>query len=108
MWTYQEAANQAHCRCLAESSVEASLDAPAFLKLGRLLQTSQSGDWSEAVGPVYLEAARKLMQHLSVDLQHDEAFLTLDVGHTDMQADLIMVRRSDNRFFSLELVWSAD
>ncbi|MDR7272969.1 hypothetical protein J2X20_005654 [Pelomonas saccharophila] len=108
LYTYVEASNQAHSR-YPESAVGSTIRRPSELAdLGRFLQASQGDYVSEAAAPQFLLAAQQLMEHLRADLHFDEMILLLEDGGHDMEATVKMARRSDNRFFELELWWSID
>lgn len=108
LYTYVEASNQAHSRYPAGSGSSTTLSHEGFNELGRFLQASQGGYLSEAAAPAFFESAQQLMEHLRTDLMFDEVSCFLEDGGHDMEAKLKMARRSDNRFFELELWWSID
>lgn len=108
LYTYVEAANQAHSRYRAVAASSSALSQTALRELGRFIQASQGNYQSELVTAPYLAVAQQLVEGLQADLLFDEVSWSLeDSGHS-MNASLEMARRSDNRFFYLELMWSVD
>lgn len=105
LWTYTEGANQAHAHFRETSQTIASgaLDPDA---LGRWLQWAV-GD-RDATKPESVERAKALLATLQRDLSPDEWLWSLEDNGTDMRGVLRMARRTDNRYFSLELLWSED
>ena len=108
LYTYVEADDQAHFRFRAVAAPSKSLPQPALRELGRLIQASQGNYQSESVAAPYLELAQQLVDLLQADLEFDEITWSLVDGGHNMDAIVSMARRSDNRFFSLELMWSVD
>lgn len=111
LYTYMEAANQAHSLFPGgEASVESELNIES---LACFLQVTQQGhpvdniDAASRPEPSFAQSARTLISSLRSDLAFDEASLKLE-GDDAMQATISMARRKDNRFFSLELWWSMD
>jgi hypothetical protein len=105
LWTYIEAANQAHSKFRdARRGIAAG---PLNIEqLGKWLQWSH-GDRSSP-RPESVETANHLMKLLRSDLDFDEVLWTLVEDGSDMRAIIHMARNSDNRQFSLELFWSED
>jgi hypothetical protein len=106
LYTYTEAANQAHFRL--QPSGASSLLPAQVQELGRFIQASQGQHQAEGAGIAYLTLAEQLLEQLRADLEFDEIVLSLEEGGYDMTATLKMARRAENRFFSLELWWSVD
>lgn len=106
LYTYTEAANQAHFLMpQAEASRLSSLEQKAF---ARFLQASQ-GDYIETEpSKVFVIAELDLMTALHADIGFDEVTCETEDGGTDMRFQIFMVRRPDNRYFSLDLWWSID
>lgn len=106
MYTYVEAANQAHSRYRrADGHV---LSDEQLGDLARFLQSSQ-GDYAiTAANQSFVLLAQQLLAHLSSDLSFDQVSWSMDDGGHDMDGTLTMARRADNRFFALELMWSVD
>lgn len=108
LYTYVEAANQAHSRYSNSRADSLNLLLSEFKDLSRFLQASQGDYVSETTAPAFALAAQQLMEHLRDDLRFDEVSCHLEDGGHDMEAKVKMARRSDNRFFELELWWSID
>lgn len=106
LYTYTEAANQAHFRMpLAAASALSSLERKVF---SRFLQASQ-GDYTETEpSRAFVAVESDLMNALRADTGFDEVSCTHEDGGTDMRFQVFMARRSDNRYFSLDLWWSID
>jgi hypothetical protein len=108
LYTYIEAANQAHFRLPIESSRSSVLSPSEVHELGRFLQASQGQYQSEVGSPTYLTLAEELLRLLQNDLKFDEVAWSFEDGGHDMSANIKMTKRAENRFFSLELMWSVD
>jgi hypothetical protein len=108
LYTYVEAANQAHFKLPEDSAAFASLGQQDLDTLGRFLQASQGEYLAEAASEAFTSAAENLLKLLLSDLGFDEVLLVFQDGGHDMGATLKMARRSDNRFFELDLWWSID
>ena len=108
LYTYLEAANQAHFRFPAINAASSGLPSIELNGLGRFLQASQGDYLSPTVEPNFMLTARRLIEHLRNDVEFDEVSCLLEDGGHDMEAKLKMARRSDNRYFELELWWSID
>ncbi|WCD81870.1 hypothetical protein [Pseudomonas sp. TUM22785] len=108
LYTYVEAANQAHSRYPSGSSASSGLSPGELKDLGRFLRLSQGDYHRESMMPQLFEAAEGLINCLQTDLNFDEvSYLVRDEGD-DMTIKLSMARRLDNRYFELELWWSVD
>ncbi|PND40121.1 hypothetical protein C1O66_01670 [Paucibacter aquatile] len=105
-YTYVEAASQAHFRFPHSGSH--SLRDEQLRELGRFLQSSQGDYAAVAPTPSFERLAQKLLAQLKADLNFDEASWSMDDGGHNMDGTLMMARRSDNRYFALELMWSID
>lgn len=105
LWTYTEAANQAHSR-IHDPRVPWGEGAPSIERLGGWLQVPL-GDWGRE-GIRQDELAQKLLAHLHDDLAPDQADLLLEDDGTSSTARIRLARASDNRYFELELWWSLD
>ena len=108
LYTYIEAANQAHFRLPQKSGRPCALSPSEVQELGRFLQSSQGQYQLEAVASTYLTLAEELLRQLQSDLKFDEIAWSLEDGGHDMSADIKMTRRAENHFFALELMWSID
>ena len=108
LYTYVEAANQAHSRYSSSTKTSAALSPQFIHELGRFIQASQGNYQAESAEPAYLSEAQKLFDLLKSDLQFDDISWSLEDGGHDMTALINMARHADNRFFSLELMWSID
>jgi hypothetical protein len=110
LYTYIEAANQAHCRYNGGSNEKTLLQLQEgdLKELGRFLQISQGAYGQEKVDPPYIQQAQLLLDNLKRDLSFDETYATFDDNGTDIEAVVHMARRRDNRYFCLELWWSVD
>lgn len=106
MYTYVEAASQAHFRCPHSGSP--SLRDEQLQELARFLQSSQGNYAAVAPAPSFERLAQQLLAQLKADLDFDEASWSMDDGGHNMDGTLMMARRSDNRYFALELMWSID
>ncbi len=106
LFTYIEAANQAHFRYPVD--LGAALSAEGLEELARFLQASQGDYIAKPSAPVFISLAQELLAHLDTDLNFDEVSWSMDDGGHDMSGALKMARRTDNRFFELELMWSVD
>jgi hypothetical protein len=108
IYTYTEAANQAHCLFPIASARVLSLSPLELEELGRFIEASQGHYQPLAVTPQFLILAEQLFGQLQTDLVFDEVAWSFDVSEYGMDARLKMARRTDNRFFSLGLMWSVD
>lgn len=109
LWTFTEAANQAHFlfRDLRREPPAGSVN---LEQLGRWFQGAQGG-WVDSQSPVKAESisdAADLISALKEDLRVDEFLWSLDDAGTDMAANIYMARKSDNRYFALKMWWSID
>jgi hypothetical protein len=107
LYTYTEAANQAHFRLPAVSYTNA-MQPSQIRELGRFLQASQGQYQADIVSSSYMALAEQLVEQLRADLKFDEIAWSLEEGGYDMTGTLKMARRVENLFFSLELWWSID
>lgn len=101
LWTYVEAANQAHVRFRNTESKP----------LAEVLEQSELGSWFQAALPTRNDTANvaaELLSLLRSDLCVDEFSFSYEEGNHDMSLDIAMARASDNRYFALELWWSVD
>lgn len=106
LYTYVEAANQAHYRYRSADGHVLSVE--QLGDLARFLQSSQ-GDYAiTEANPTFILLAQQLLARLSSDLTFDQVSWSMDDGGHDMDGILKMARRADNRFFALELTWSVD
>ncbi|BBB62645.1 hypothetical protein UNDKW_4372 [Undibacterium sp. KW1] len=108
LYTYTEASRQAHSRMLKPG--DAVLNTLEVKEFARFLQQSQSEQHygiKEANEESVLLASTFITM-LQADLEYDEIVMTTDDKGWDMEVTFSMVRRSDNRYFSLELWWSVD
>lgn len=105
IWTYTEAANQAHSKfCDPRHNIVAG---PLSVEqLGKWIQWSHGDRASLRLKSI--KAANDLMKLLRVDLGFDEVLWALVDNDSDMLAIIHMNRNSDNRYFSLEMFWSED
>ena len=105
LWTYVEAANQAHFkfrdRHRTPAAVELNMD-----QFARWLQWAQ-GDRGPTTS-ASMDLANKLIASLHSDLGPDELLWSFEDAGSDMSANIYMARAFDNRFFALELLWSED
>ena len=109
LWTFIEAANQAHLR-FRDSRREPPASEMDLEQLGRWLKGAQ-GSWADVRGPGKtncISDAIELVRALEKDLQVDEFLWSFDDAGTDMTANIYMAHNSDNRYFALEMWWSID
>ncbi|GAA6140651.1 hypothetical protein [Hydrogenophaga sp. 5NK40-0174] len=106
LYTYVEAASQAHFRFPRDGS--RSLCDNQLRELGRFLQSSQGSYAALAPAPSFERLAHQLLAQLKADLNFEEASWLMDDGGHNMDGTLKMARRSDNRYFALELMCSID
>ena len=110
LYTYVEAANAAHFRFPEDRSAERSTSlSPADLnEFSRFLQAVH-GDYLAVVPDIsFVDLSGELLALLQRDLEFDDLSLSIDDCGHDGTAIVSMARRSDNRYFSLELFWSID
>lgn len=105
LWTYTEAANQAHSK-IHDPHVPWDEAPPTLETLGSWLQVPL-GDWGRK-GASRDDAAHKLLAHLRDDLSPDQMNFLLEDSGTSAAARIRMARTADNRYFELELWWSLD
>lgn len=106
LYTYIEAANQAHVRY---STIDGKvLPEVGLRELACFLQSSQGDYVAEAATPSFVSLAQQLLARLNADLNFEEISWSMEDGGHDMSGRLKMARRTDNRFFGLELMWSVD
>ena len=105
VWTYVEAANQAHSKF-----VNPHRKPEAFA-----LDFNQLGSWFQAAlgrhAPMTEGSsgmAKELIGLLQADLGIDSFLLGFENDSYDMTSNIYMMRASDNRYFALELWWSID
>lgn len=107
MWTYVEAANQAHARLNDLRKIPVA----GVLKINELETWFQValGDWdrNQSNSPAVCAAA-ELLGLLQSDLGTNEFRWTFEDGGDEMTANICIGRASDNRYFALELWWSHD
>jgi hypothetical protein len=108
LYTYIEAANQAHSRYKASDKKTDVFSPEDLQELACFIQSSQGNYQLENAEPSYLSTAQQLLELLQVDLKFNETTWFLERGGYDMRALITMVRHIDNRFFSLEFMWSVD
>ncbi len=105
LWTYIEAANQAHSKL--ESVRRLSGVEPLRIEdFGRWLQVPL-GDWGRADLPPN-ESAKQLVALLRVDLEPDQMSVLVDDQSGSASFRICMARAADNHYFELELWWSLD
>jgi hypothetical protein len=105
LWTYTEAAHQAHTR-FRDSRRHPPAEAMNIEELATWLQAAE-GNFGPLL-PASMTQAQTLLEFLRDDLGVDEfLWYYQNDGHI-MNADIHMARRSDNRYFLLELWWSFD
>ena len=105
LWTYVEAANQAHLRFRDRhrTPAAAALDMDQFARWLHWAQGDRGPTTSAS-----MDLANKLIASLHSDLGPDELLWSFEDAGSDMSANIYMARASDNRFFALELWWSED
>lgn len=108
LYTFVEASNQAHSRYPPGNDASSAQASSALKCLSLFLQASQGDCLSKTVASHFVVAAQQLIEHLRADLNFDEMCCQFEDGGHDMEAKLKMARRTDNRFFELELWWSID
>ncbi|WP_153067477.1 hypothetical protein [Steroidobacter cummioxidans] len=110
LYTFVEAANQAHSRLPEDHGVARSSElAPSDVNALAIFFQSSQGDYlREEPAPPFIDVTQELLGKIRADLAYNEIMLEVEDGGHDMAATLSMARRSDNRFFSLELWWSID
>ena len=108
LYTYTEAANQAHFRYPLPQIVATHLSAQELDELGRFIEASQGSYQCESASIQFHSLAQKLIDSLLSDLKFNEVVWSFEDGGHYMNASIKMARRLDNRFFSLELMWSVD
>jgi hypothetical protein len=106
LYTYTEAANQAHTAM--PDAAQRSLSDTQSRDLARFLQCAHGNYGIEEVSEDFVNKSRELVYVLMSDLRFDEINVVFENCGTDMEASLSMARRSDNRYFSLWLWWSVD
>ncbi|OWT71403.1 MULTISPECIES: hypothetical protein [unclassified Achromobacter] len=105
LWTYIEAASQAHTR-FKDHRRKPAADALDIEELATWLQAAE-GNFG-ALLPQAIEQANTLIDLLRADLGVDEFLWYYQNDGDVMNADIHMARRADNRYFALELWWSFD
>lgn len=106
LYTYTEAANQAHFRMPpTAASTLSSLERKAF---SQFLQASQGDYTRDEPSNEFVAVELNLMNALRADTAFDEVSCAHEDGGTDIRFQVFMARRSDNRYFSLDLWWSID
>lgn len=108
LYTYVEAANQAHSRSPSLTEGSSATRQIEFNEIGRLILRSQGEYLSDLVPPSFSATAQLLIEHLRDDLCFDEIQCLVEDGGYSMTGTIRMVRRQDNRYFELELWWSVD
>jgi hypothetical protein len=108
LYTYTEAANQAHFRYPLSQTAATHLSVQELDELGRFIEASQGSYQSESASTRFHSLAQHLIDSLLADLQFNEVAWSFEDGRHYMDASIKMARRVDNRFFSLELMWSVD
>ena len=107
LYTYIEAANQAHFRYPAGAAAQADLSPEDFGTLRRFIRTSLN-EAPAGIAKRSSSLAGQLIERLRDDLTFDEIVGVFEDDGDSLNANLMMVRRADNRFFALELFWSVD
>ncbi len=105
LWTYVEAANQAHTRFKDARSTGPD-PTTGTNGLAKWFQWAVGDRDATQRGSV--EAATRLVASVRRDLSFDDLLLLIEEGGSDMRAVLHMARYADNRYFSLDLWWSED
>lgn len=107
LWTYIEAATQAHtrfnnpCRTPLAGNLELS-------ELETWFQVAL-GDWSRNQSTsLAVNSATELLRLLRSDTGSDQFLWAFEDGGDEMTANIYIARASDNRFFALELWRSLD
>lgn len=108
LYTFVEASNQAHSRYPSSNDASPAPSLSELKNLSLFLQASQGEYLSKPVATHFVVAAQQLIEHLRADLNFDEMCCQTENGGHDMEFKLKMARRTDNRFFELELWWSID
>lgn len=106
LWTFVEAANQAHSR-FRDSRRKPQAGRLDLKQLATWLEAAQGGDRG-CVTAESFSGANELVGVLKSDLQVDEFLWAFDDAGYDMTANIYMHRSSDNRYFALEMWWSLD
>ena len=78
------------------------------IEFARFLQGSQGDYGVQEPSSSFTALANDFFAALRIDLNFDEVVTSFEDGGSDMTANFFMARRSDNRYFSLELWWSLD
>ncbi|MEF9963438.1 MAG: hypothetical protein RR779_03660 [Comamonas sp.] len=109
LWTFVEAANQAHFR-FKDSRREPQAGAMDVKQLGAWVQGALGGasNPQELVAAVSTSIANELLRALKDDLQVDDFLWAFEDGGTEMTGNIYMARNFDNRYFALEMWWSID
>ena len=108
LYTYSEAANQAHSKMSATG--QSSVSDAQLRDFAHFLQVAHGhyGVKLEQVSDAFVKTSHGLTQALYSDLEFNEVEVVFEDCGTDMAATFSMARRSDNRHFSLWLWWSID
>ena len=108
LYTYTEAANQAHS--IMGKAGQRSIADAQLRQLAHFLEVVNGnyGVMLEQVSDAFVKTASRLIQALLSDLKFDEIDMDFEDCGTDMATTLSMARRADNRHFSLWLWWSVD
>ena len=108
LYTYTEAANQAHSKM--SKTGQSSVSDVQLREFAQFLQVAHGhyGVMLEEVSDAFVMTSHELIQALCSDLEFNEIDVVFEDCGTDMAATLSMARRSDNRHFSLWLWWSID
>jgi hypothetical protein len=130
LYTFTEAADQAHSRIHQAVSqlrgISRKEPTPSIVyeeiksrtsalgdieirELARFLDSARGDRLSEHPGDETINEAHDWLRSLHADLEFDAVWWSLDHDDgTSMTASLHMMRRSDNRYYSLWLFWSID
>jgi len=110
LYTFIEAANQAHTR-FPQGSTSTPNSQPTAIESNNLalcIYASQGNPGSKEPDSSAVVCARELLQRLQRDLGFDRICCIFDDQGDSMGITIAMARYSDNRYFSLKLWWSID
>jgi len=95
-------------RALKHQAAPCALSALERKESARFLQASQGDYVKGEPNGSFLEVETELMNALRTDTGFDEVSCAIEDDGTDMRFQVFMTRRSDNRYFSIDLWWSID